>query len=98
MEDFQTRVRNWAGERGLLQGSTPEHQLLKLREEVHELQDAIASCDEPEIKDAIGDIQVVLAVICAMKGWHIDMCRNAAWDTIKGRRGKLVDGVFVKSE
>ena len=46
--------------------------------------------------NAIGDIQVVLAVMCAQLGLSIDACREVAWNEIKDRRGKMVDGVFVK--
>jgi hypothetical protein len=97
VQDFQTKVRNWANERGLIQGSSPALQMVKLREEVKELEQAIEACDEAEMRDAIGDIQVVLAVICAQKGWTVEMCRGMAFDAIKSRAGKLVDGVFVKS-
>ena len=46
--------------------------------------------------EAMGDIQVVLAVMCAQLGLEIDECREVAWNEIKDRRGKMVDGVFVK--
>ena len=48
------------------------------------------------MRDAIGDISVVLAVICAKRGWSLSDCCEGAWDEIKDRRGRMVDGVFVK--
>ena len=93
---FGGRVAQWAEDRNLIEGSTPQHQIDKLDEEVGELVDALGFDNRPEIIDAIGDIQVVLAVMCAQMGLSIDECREAAWDEIKDRKGKMVDGVFVK--
>lgn len=93
---FGNRVAQWAKDRNLIEGSTPQHQLDKLDEEVGELVDALGFDDRQGIIDAIGDIQVVLAVMCAQLGLDIDACREAAWNEIKDRRGKMVDGVFVK--
>lgn len=93
---FMGRVRKWAKDRNLIDGSNPRLQMTKLFEECEELSHALQDDDMGEIIDAIGDIQVVLAVMCAQIGLNIDDCREAAWNEIKDRRGKMVDGVFVK--
>ena len=93
---FGERVAKWASDRNLIDGSTPQHQIDKLDEEVGELVNALGLDDRPEIIDAIGDIQVVLAVMCAQLGLDVDACREAAWREIKDRKGRMVDGVFVK--
>ena len=93
---FGERVAQWAKERNLIEGSTPQHQIDKLDEEVGELVDALGYDDKPGIIDAIGDIQVVLAVMCAQLGLCVDTCRDIAWNEIKDRKGKIIDGVFVK--
>jgi NTP pyrophosphatase (non-canonical NTP hydrolase) len=93
---FGGRVAEWAEQRNLIEGSTPQHQIDKLDEEVGELVEALGFDNRSEIIDAIGDIQVVLAVICAQLGLNIDACREVAWNEIKDRKGKMVDGVFVK--
>lgn len=80
----------------MIEGSTPWKQYDKLNEECEELARALRSIDMREIKDAIGDIQVVLAVMCCQLGIDIDECREIAWGQIKDRKGKMVDGVFVK--
>lgn len=95
-KDFQQQVSEWAGERGLLNESTPEDQLTKLGEEFGELCTAIAKGSDGKTIDSIGDIQVVLGVICAMRGYHIDTCREIAMREIAGRKGEVKDGVFVK--
>lgn len=96
MSDFQSRIRKWSEDRNLIEGSTPEKQMHKLDEETQELLDAIYDDNTDEIVDAIGDIQVVLAVICSQLDLDIDACREAAWLQIKDRKGKMIDGVFVK--
>lgn len=93
---FGGRVAQWAEERNLIEGSTPRLQMTKLFEECEELSHALQDDDMEEVADAIGDIQVVLAVICAQLGLNIDVCREVAWNEIKDRKGKMVDGVFVK--
>jgi NTP pyrophosphatase (non-canonical NTP hydrolase) len=95
---FGGRVAEWAEDRNLIQGSTPRKQMTKLFEECEELSHALQDDDLGEIIDAIGDIQVVLAVMCAQLGLSIDKCREVAWNEIKDRKGKMVDGVFVKDK
>lgn len=96
MSDWKERIKQWAADRNLIEGSTPWKQYDKLNEECEELARALRSIDMREIKDAIGDIQVVLAVMCCQLGLDIDECREIAWGQIKDRKGKMVDGVFVK--
>lgn len=93
---MERRIKQWASDRNLIEGSTPQKQIDKLDEEVAELVDAIGFDDMDETIDAIGDIQVVLAVMCAQLNLDIDECREIAWSAIKDRKGKMVDGVFVK--
>ena len=98
MSDWKERIKQWAisGDRNLIEGSTPWKQFTKLDEECQELARALRNIDMREIKDAIGDIQVVLAVMCCQLNIDIDDCREIAWEQIKDRKGKMVDGVFVK--
>jgi NTP pyrophosphatase (non-canonical NTP hydrolase) len=96
MSEWKERVRQWAADRNLIEGSTLRKQMDKLNEECSELYEGILDNDIDDIKDAIGDIQVVLAVMCCQLGIDIDECREIAWEEIKDRKGKMVDGVFVK--
>ena len=96
MLSWKERVTEWAEDRNLIVGSTPVLQMTKLLEEVYELSEGLLRNDTAEICDAIGDIQVVLAVMCAQLGQDIDVCREMAYEQIKDRKGKMVDGVFVK--
>jgi hypothetical protein len=70
--------------------------MLKLVEEIGELATAIQKKDRLGQIDAIGDCAVVLCIIAAQLGLGFDDCQEAAWSEIKDRKGRLVDGVFVK--
>ena len=98
MSDWKERIKQWAvsGDRNLIEGSTPRKQMDKLNEECGELYEGLLDNNTDDIKDAIGDIQVVLCVMCHQLGLDIDECREIAWNEIKDRKGKMVDGVFVK--
>lgn len=92
------RIRRWAQNRNLFEGSDAKSQMLKLMEEVGELADAVAKKDEAEIADAIGDAVVVLTILAAQHNMLIEDCIAAAWLEIKDRKGKMVNGMFVKEE
>ena len=96
MSDWKERIKQWASDRNLIEGSTPLKQVRKLIEETEELATALHENNVEETKDAIGDTQVVLAVICCQLGIDIDECRELAWNEIKDRKGRMIDGVFVK--
>ena len=96
MRDWQERVEKWARDKNLIEGSTPSKQLEKLNEEVGELYEGIAKDCKAETRDAIGDVCVVLCIVAAQVGLSFDDCLESAWDEIKDRRGKMVDGIFVK--
>lgn len=89
-------IRQWAEDRNLVEGSTPEKQVLKLVEECGEMAAALARNKMPEFKDGIGDQVVVLTILAWQKGVYIEDCIFQAWDEIKDRKGKMIDGVFVK--
>lgn len=90
------KIRNWAQERNLVAGSTPQTQLVKLVEEFVELAGGITEKKDDVVKDSIGDAIVVLTIIAAQHDLDMDDCIQAAYDEIKDRKGKMVDGVFVK--
>lgn len=89
-------IRRWAAARNLIQGSTPAAQIIKLFEEANELNDAIEANDRAEYIDAIGDCIVVLTIMAAQEGLNVEDCIASAWEEIKDRKGRMVDGIFVK--
>jgi len=89
-------IREWAETRGLYNEGDPKTQTLKLMEEAGEICRAVLKKDEPEIIDGIGDCVVVLTNLAHLCGTSIEECIEAAYDEIKGRSGKMVNGTFKK--
>lgn len=88
------KIKQWHYDRNLINGSTDKDQFYKLVEEMLELQKNIMR-GEPIIDD-IGDIIVVLINIAERNGLTIEQCLEHAYNDIKDRKGKMVDGIFVK--
>ena len=95
---WESRVVKWGKDRNLIGGSSAAKQLEKLLEEIGELATAVATNDLNEIEDGIGDASVVLCLMAEMSGLTYSECLEKAWSEIKDRKGKMVDGVFVKEE
>lgn len=94
--DIFDKIRGWAEARNLIEGSNPQAQFFKLFQELGELRQAITDNDDAEFIDAIGDCVVVLTIMARQKGYAIEDCIASAWFEIKDRKGKMVDGIFVK--
>lgn len=91
---FIESVSEWHHARNLVDGATDQAQFVKLIEEAGELAGNIAR--GRDLRDDIGDMLVVLINIMERNGLTMQECLAVAWDDIKDRKGRLVDGVFVK--
>ena len=89
-------IRKWATERGIYDKGNSNTQYIKLMEEAGELAEALLKNDRYEIKDAIGDMVVVLTNLAALKGMQIENCIDSAYNEIANRKGKMENGTFVK--
>lgn len=96
LETLLCNVTVWANARNLLEGSTSKDQFHKLIQECAELSDNL--CKGKDIRDDIGDILVVLQIIAKQNRLTLRECLAVAYDDIKDRKGKMIDGVFVKEE
>jgi len=94
LHELIASIKNWANERNLIKGSNPQAQYVKLIEEAGELAGNIAR--KRDVKDDIGDMIVVLTIIAAQHNLTIAQCVATAWDDIKDRKGKMIDGMFIK--
>jgi uncharacterized protein YabN with tetrapyrrole methylase and pyrophosphatase domain len=95
--DLQTYIdliKTWHYDRNLIEGATDKDQVCKLIQEVGELSDNV--CKGNDIRDDIGDIIVVLVNIAERRGVSIAECCEFAYNDIKDRKGRMVDGIFVK--
>tara|TARA_Y100001963_G_scaffold130827_1_gene187522 strand:- start:95 stop:433 length:339 start_codon:yes stop_codon:yes gene_type:complete len=87
-------VKSWHHDRNLIEGSTDKDQTLKLLQELGELSDSV--CKGNDIRDDIGDMLVVMINIIERNNLTFEDCLEKAWDDIKDRKGRMVDGVFIK--
>lgn len=94
MIELIEKVKQWAHDRNLINGSDSKTQCLKLMAEVGELADSINKHDI--IADDIGDCLVVLTIIAEQHNLSLSDCLETAYNDIKDRRGIMLDGVFIK--
>ncbi len=94
MEELVNKIAQWHHDRNLIDGSTDKDQYMKLIQEAGELSDNI--CKGRDISDDIGDMMVVLINIATRNNLTITECLAAAYDDIKDRKGRMIDGIFVK--
>ena len=90
------QIRDWAKERGIYTKGDSRTQYVKLMEESGELARALLKKDKVEVVDAIGDMVVVLTNLAYIEGFNIENCIKSAYDVIKKRQGKMINGTFVK--
>ena len=94
MEELEKKVAQWHHDRNLIEGATDKDQFCKLIQEAGELSDNI--CKGKDMSDDIGDMIVVLINIAERNNLTLKECLEKAWDDIKDRKGKMVDGLFIK--
>ena len=97
IDELTSKIKRWAVDRNL-HSANPDKQMLKLFEELGELSEGMAKNKPEQIADSIGDAYVVMTILSMQLGINIEDCIAQAYDEIKDRRGKMVDGVFVKEE
>lgn len=86
---------NWGKARGL---DDIKSQSMKLSEEVGELMSSILKNDYAKQVDAVGDILVVLSILSYQLGFSLTDAFSEAYNTISNRKGKTVNGSFIKEE
>ena len=98
--DLITKINHWADERNLKKAD-PKIQWMRITEEVGEIRDVLlkpTKFTDPQIalKDAIGDTLVTIIVLAHQLDLDVTECLSIAYDEIKNRKGKMVNGTFVK--
>jgi NTP pyrophosphatase (non-canonical NTP hydrolase) len=53
-------------------------------------------CKGNDIRDDLGDMMVVMINIMKRNNITMEECLTVAYDDIKDRKGRMVDGIFVK--
>ena len=100
--DLITKINEWADERNLKQAD-PKIQWMRITEEVGEIRDVLlkpTKFTDPQmaLKDAVGDTLVTIIVLAHQLDLDVTECLSIAYEEIKNRKGKMVNGTFVKEE
>ncbi len=90
-------IKIWAENRNL-HTADPNKQILKLGEEFGELCEGMAKGRMRDVSDAIGDMYVVLTILSMQLDLEVEQCITLAYNAIKDRKGKMINGVYVKEE
>ena len=96
MDDLIENVKTWAEEKNLLKKENSKAQMLKVLEELGETAGALLKNKNKEIIDGLGDSFVTLIILCYQLDLEPKQCLQSAWDEIKNRKGKTVNGTFIR--
>lgn len=93
-------IDQWGRDRQLVRehGCTAIAQFKKLREEIGEWEAAILRGDEIEMVDGAGDALTVIIQILRLTEVPMIEALERAYSQIRYRKGKMIDGIFVKEE
>ena len=96
-EELQEKVLIWAMEKDILSNDNHPKQLMKVFEEqLGELSGAILKRNRIEEEDAFGDLMVTVIILACQRDIDLVVELKNAYNTIKNRVGKTVDGTFIK--
>ena len=95
MNNLIKQVEQWSIDKGLDKCNS-DRQALKFYEEAGEIGAALSRNRMDDLKDGIGDTIVTLIILAQQHGMTIEECLQYAYDEIKGRKGKTINGTFIK--
>ena len=102
-EKLQEKVIQWAKDRNIFENSNAIKQISKTQEELYESLTALREIEQGkesilDVADGIGDMLVTIILLAEMVGLNSVDCLADAYEEIKNRKGKMVDGLFVKEK
>jgi NTP pyrophosphatase (non-canonical NTP hydrolase) len=97
-EQLKESITLWAQEKGIDKPENAPKQVLKVVEELGELCGSIAKNKRDEEVDAFGDVLVTIIILAEQRQVNLTHALEQAYNVIKNRTGKTVNGVFVKDE
>lgn len=95
LDDLTGLIKVWAIDRGL-DTADPYKQMLKVVEELGELAEGLAKGNMDMVEDSIGDEFVTLVILSMQLNLNFEECVEKAYVEIADRKGKMINGVFVK--
>lgn len=97
MDELIQMIEEWSKERGI-DKADPQKQMLKIFEEIGEVSAAVIRDDKDALRDAIGDSVITLLNLSLQNDMSFYECLMNAYGEIQGRDGKMINGMFVKSD
>ncbi len=95
LDQLVEQVQQWSIDKDLHNGN-PDRQALKFYEEAGEVAAALSRGNLEALKDGIGDTVVTLIILAQQHDMTLQECLQFAYDEIKGRKGKTINGTFIK--
>jgi NTP pyrophosphatase (non-canonical NTP hydrolase) len=95
---YEQEVIQWALDKGIITPDNAKSQLLKSFEEMGEVARAVLKSNQEDLIDGLGDVLVTLIILAEIKGVKLEDCLGSAYNVIKNRTGKTVNGTFIKNE
>ena len=95
MNELIKQVEQWSKDKQLDKGD-PNRQALKVWEETGEIGAALSRNKMDDLKDGIGDTVVTLIILAQQHGWSLQECLQYAYDEISQRKGRTINGTFIK--
>ena len=95
-EELHEAIIQWAEDRNMISPKNATRQYMKVSEEYGELSAGINKNDKEKIKDSLGDSLVTLIILAQDLNFDLLDCLNSAYRVIQNRKGKTINGVFVK--
>ena len=95
LEQLVKQVEQWSIDKNLHNGN-PDRQALKFYEEAGEVGAALSRNKLDDLKDGIGDTVVTLIILAQQHGWSLQECLQYAYDEISKRKGRTINGTFIK--
>lgn len=96
-KELSESVIKWANDKDLLRPENHKSQYLKFIEESGELAQGILKNNEDLIEDSLGDVLVTLIILAEQLDHDLVECLETAYNEIKDRQGRTVDGTFIKN-
>ena len=97
-EQIDNKVAEWAEGYGLISADSQFQQMCKVTEELGELNAAILKQKRAMELDSFGDVMVTIAILARIRNVSLTQCFETAYNEIKNREVKMVNGSLVKKE
>ncbi|MGK4078048.1 helix-turn-helix domain-containing protein [Ligilactobacillus salivarius] len=95
-EELHEAIIQWAENRNMISPKNTSRQYMKVSEELGEIAEGINKNNREQVEDSLGDILVTLIILAQDLNFDLLDCLNSAYNVIKDRKGKTINGVFVK--